>query len=72
MLVYKEIIIIWSELGIVDNEYYQRQGKGTGTRKHFQTNIDENFPNLRNELELGIQEVNGTPKTHCIKMIKNR
>ena len=27
----------------------------------FRQIVDENFPNLRNELELGIQEVNGTP-----------
>ena len=42
----------------------------------------ENFPNLRNRLELGIQEANRTfnylnPKkafteTHCIKIIKNQ
>ena len=27
----------------------------------FRQIVDENFPNLRNELELGIQEVNRTP-----------
>ena len=28
----------------------------------FRKTVDKNFPNLRNELELGIQEVNRTPK----------
>ena len=53
-----------------------------GLESIFRQIVDENFPNLRCELELGNQEVNRTPhylnpkktfsKTHCIKIIKNQ
>ena len=35
--------------------------KEQGLESIFRQIVDENFPNLRNELELGIQEVNRTP-----------
>nr|KAF6456973.1 hypothetical protein HJG63_011598 [Rousettus aegyptiacus] len=40
-----------------NNGNSQKGGKAAGIRKQM---IDKNFPNIRNELELGIQEVNRT------------
>ena len=35
--------------------------KEQGLKSIFRQIVDENFPNLKNELQLGIQEVNRTP-----------
>ena len=35
--------------------------KEQGLESIFRQRVDENYPNLRNELELGIQESNRTP-----------
>ena len=43
-------------MGIVEGEE-----KEQGLKSIVRQIVDENFPNLRNKLELGIQEVNRTP-----------
>ena len=43
-------------MGIIEGEE-----KKQGLESIFRQIVDENCPNLRNELELGIQEVNRTP-----------
>ena len=43
-------------MGIIEGEE-----KKQGLESIFRQIVDENFPNLRNKLHLGIQEINRTP-----------